>query len=45
MVLMVLSHTHLMVCYLPTYIPTYPSKFNLFIVQLIGRAASGHRLG
>lgn len=45
MVLMVLSHTHLMVCYLPTYLPTYPSKFTLFIVQFMGRAASSCRLG
>lgn len=35
MVLMVLSHTHLMVCYLPT-----PSKLTLLIVQFIRRVAS-----
>lgn len=42
MVLMVLSHTHLMVCYLPTYIHTYSSKITLFIVQSISRAAFSH---
>lgn len=36
---MVLSHTHLMVCYLPT------PQTHLFIVQFIGRAASSHCLG
>lgn len=31
--------------YLPTYRPTNPSEFNLFIVQFIGRAASSRCLG
>lgn len=43
---MVLSHTHLMVRYLPTYLPTYLTpRVHLFIVQSTGRAASSRRLG
>lgn len=42
------SQSHLAHGVLPTYLPTYrqtPQKFNLFIVQFMGRAASGHCLG
>lgn len=39
MVLMVLSLTHLMVCYLSTYLPD--PQIHLIIVQFIRRATSG----